>query len=193
MHTLIEQQIKDMYLKYQKEKTYVHVQKVAKTAQKLADHYHLDREKCRLASLLHDISAIMSADQMYTLAMKKHLSIDPSEEKYHFLLHQKISRIIAEEYFHISDEDILSAIACHTTLKKDASDYDKVIFLADKLSWDQEGRPPYDDELNDAIDISLTYGCYWFIKYQFDHHKLLMPHQWIKEAYQQFKEEFEKI
>ena len=54
--------------------------------------------------------------------------------KYHFLLHQRISTIIANEKFDIKDQDILSAIECHTTLKKDANDYDKAVFLADKIA-----------------------------------------------------------
>ena len=45
----------------------------------------------------------------------------------------KKSRFIANIY-HIEDEDILSAIECHTTLKKEMNDYDKIIFLADKLA-----------------------------------------------------------
>jgi len=58
-------------------------------------------------------------------------------------LHQRISKEIAYGYFHIEDEDILSAIKCHTTLKKEINDYNKIIFLADKLAWDQGGIPPY--------------------------------------------------
>lgn len=119
----------------------MHVVNVAEVSKNLAFQFHLDVNKCVLASLLHDISAIMTADNMYTLARERKMMIDPSEEKYHFLLHQRISRIIAEEYLNIKDEDILSAIEHHTTLKRNANDYDKVIFLADKIAWDQEGKP----------------------------------------------------
>lgn len=116
------------------EKTYQHVTNVAKVASHFSKKYHLDRKKCILASLLHDISAIMTPDMMYDLAVKKHFYLDPAEEKYHFLLHQRISTIIANEEFDIKNQDILSAIQCHTTLKKDANDYDKAVFLADKIA-----------------------------------------------------------
>ena len=40
------------------------------------------------------------------------------------------------------------------------NDYDKIIFLADKLAWDQGGIPPYYQPLKEAINISLDKGCY---------------------------------
>ena len=39
-----------------------------------------------IAALLHDISAILSPDDMYKYAKELGYQIDPSEEKYHFLL-----------------------------------------------------------------------------------------------------------
>lgn len=184
---LLEQEIKNLYYRYEKMKTYKHVEDVSKVAAKLAKKYHLDVDKCVIASLLHDISAIMSSDDMYDMAIRKNMKLDEAEKKYHFLLHQRISKIIAKERFNIHDEMILSAIECHTTLKKNASDYDKVVFIADKIAWDQEGKPPYYDELIKALEVSLDNGCYYFIKYQFDHHQLLMPHHWLIEAYNELK------
>lgn len=183
----LDRQIKEIYIKYDKEKTYEHVLKVAQTALSLAKLYDVDVNKVKYASLLHDISAIINADQMYEIARKRKMNIDIAEAQYHFLLHQRISKIIANEYFFIEDEDILSAIECHTTLKKDAKDIDKIVFLADKLSWDQEGQPPYYDQVQKAISISLDEGCYVFMKYQFDHQLLLKAHHWLLEAYQQLE------
>ena len=113
--------------------------------------------------------------------------MDPAEEKYHFLLHQRISRILSEEQFGIHDPDILDAVECHTTLKKNAGLYDKVIFIADKISWDQEGLPPYYDTLKQLAEHSLDEACFFYISYQFDHNLLLMPHRWIREAFEDLK------
>lgn len=115
------------------------------------------------------------------------MKIDPAEEKYHFLLHQRISKIIAEERFGINDAEILSAVECHTTLKKKAGMYDKVIFIADKILWDQKDFPPYYDILKSKAAESLDDACYYFIRYQFDNGLLLMPHQWLNEAYEELK------
>ena len=106
MNIELYDKIKKLYLKYHKEKTWNHVNNVAKEAKKLAIQYHLDIEKCMIAALLHDISAILSPDDMYKYAKELGYQIDPSEEKYHFLLHQRISKEIAYDYFHIEDEDM---------------------------------------------------------------------------------------
>ena len=184
----LESKIYHTYIKYHKEHTYNYFVAVAKVAAKLAEKYRLDIKKCVIASLLHDISAIISADMMYDQALKNGLVLDPAEEKYHFLLHQRISKLIAISEFKIEDEDIPSAIECHTTLKKDASDYDKVVFLADKIAWEKEGKPPYIDIVLDALNRSLNQACYQFLKYQFDHHLLLMPHQRLLAAYEDLTE-----
>lgn len=188
MNIELYDKIKKLYLKYHKEKTWNHVNDVAKEAKKLAIQYHLNIEKCTIAALLHDISAIFSPDDMYKYVKELGYQTDPSEEKYHFLLYQRISKEIAYDYFHIEDEDILSAIECHTTLKKEMNDYDKIIFLADKLAWDQGGIPPYYQQLKEAVNISLDKGCYWFISYQFETHQLLMTHTWLLEAYEKLKQ-----
>lgn len=179
--------IKNKYLSNHKENTLRHVEDVADTAVWLAKVYNLDIAKVKLAAFLHDISAIITPQEMYELAKERGLEIDAAEEKYHFLLHQRISKIIAREEFGICDPDILDAIECHTTLKKNASMYDKVIFIADKISWDQKGVPPYYDLLKSKAVTSLDEACYFYIKYQFDNNLLLMPHQWIIEAFEDLR------
>lgn len=179
--------IKNTYLSHNKENTLKHVEEVAQTAAWMAGIYDLDISKVRLAALLHDISAIMTPQEMYETAKSRNMEIDPAEEKYHFLLHQRISRIIAEERFGIDDNEILNAVECHTTLRKNAGMYDKVIFIADKISWDQKDLPPYYDILKSKAAESLDEACYFFIKYQFENGLLLMPHRWLNEAYEDLR------
>ena len=176
--------IRNIYLSHHKEKTLSHVEAVARTTVRLAEIHGLDPRRVRLAALLHDISAIMTPQEMYETAKARGMRLDPAEEKYHFLLHQRISRIIANEQLGIEDRDILSAIECHTTLKKNAKPYDQAVFIADKISWDQEGAPPYEKELTRLAEESLEAACRFYINYQFDHHLLLMPHRWMTEAYE---------
>ena len=175
--------IKNKYLCNNKEDVLSHVEDVARIAVELAKTYKLDIDKIKLAALLHDISGIMTPQEMYDFAITKGLEIDPAEEKYHALLHQRVSKIIAQEEFNITDSDILNAIECHTTLKKNASIYDKIIFISDKISWDSKGVPSYDDLLKSTTVESLNEACYSYIKYQFDNNLLVMPHQWLIEAY----------
>ena len=176
--------IKNKYFNNNKEDVLKHVENVAELSVGLAEVYSLDVTKTKLAALLHDISGIMTPQEMYELAKMRGLEIDPAEEKYHALLHQRASRIIAQEEFDITDSDILNAIECHTTLRKNASVYDKVIFIADKISWDSKGIPSYDDLIKSGSVKTLDEACYLYIKYQFDNNLLVMAHQWLIEAYE---------
>lgn len=66
MNIELYDKIKKLYLKYHKEKTWNHVNDVAKEAKKLAIQYHLNIEKCTIMQLCcMNISAIFSPDDMY--------------------------------------------------------------------------------------------------------------------------------
>ena len=175
--------IKTKYLNSNKEDVLKHVEDVADIAVGLAVAYNLDITKTKFAALLHDISSIMTPDEMYDFAVAHGLEIDPAEEKYHALLHQRVSKIIAQEEFDISDSDILNAIECHTTLRKNASAYDKVIFIADKISWDQKFAYLYEDLIKNATIEALNKACFNYIKYQFDNNLLAMAHRWLLDAF----------
>lgn len=159
-----------------------HVLSVAKTSQRLARQFDVDEDICYQAALLHDISAIIKPSDMITIAISHHYSLEPSEQKYPFLLHQYISSIIASDIFDIQDQRILDAIACHTTLKAQPTKYDMILFLADKISWDQKGTPPYLSLIKEALQDSLEKACYEYIRYLFKNHLLLCPHRHLKDA-----------
>ena len=48
--------------------------------------------------------------------------------------------------------------------------------------------PPYYNLIQSKVMDSLDEACYAFIKYQFDNNLLLMPHQWLIEAYKELQE-----
>lgn len=62
------------------------------------------------------------------------------------------------------------------------------LFIADKLAWDREGIPPYYEEVDAALAISLGAACYRYMRYMVDNDMILCPHDnWI-EAYGQLKD-----
>ena len=170
-----------------KEKTFRHVQAVAEVCRALAVRFGLDADKCFAAGLLHDISAVIRPADMLLYAEKHGMALCEAERKYPFLLHQRLSRSAAEDGFQIKDEDILSAIECHTTLKANADPYDMVLFIADKLAWDQDGTPPFYDAVSDALADSLEKACYVYMCYMMDSGKLLCPHTNWNAAYDWLK------
>lgn len=179
--------IKNKYLSNNKEDVLKHVETVAELAVGLAEVYSLDVTEIKLAALLHDISGVMTPQEMYDFAIAHGLETDPAEEKYHALLHQRVSKIIAQDEFGIVNSDILNAIECHTTLRKNASLYDKIIFIADKISWDQKFDYLYETLTKNATIEALNKACYEYIKYQFDNNLLVMAHRWLLDAFDELK------
>ena len=183
----IRTDIKNILLINGRSNTYIHVANVADRNALISKTYDLDHDKCVIAGLLHDISAVIRPEDMLKYAYENRLEVCEAERKYPFLLHQRLSKICAVEYFNISDEEILSAIECHTTLKKSPSKYEMSLFIADKLAWDKGGIPPFYEEVNAALDISLEAACYKYMEYMVDNDMILCPHDnWI-EAYEQLK------
>ncbi|HDR7717037.1 HD domain-containing protein [Bacillus albus] len=169
----IENDIKDFLLKYNKEITYKHSIRVANESRKIGIMYHVNEEKAAIAGYLHDISAIF-----------------PDEDrKFPMIIHQKLSRVIAKEIFKVDDEEILNAICCHTTLRKHATKMDLVLFVADKIEWDQNGAPPYLVEVKKGLEKSLEHAAFAYISYLWDRKdKLKVLHPWLEESYWQLKE-----
>lgn len=96
---------------------------------------------------------------------------------------------MAEDLFKITEPEILSAVGCHTTLRSKASLLDKVLFVADKLEWDQTGIPPYLEEVTDQLQISLDHAAFEYIQYLWNRRELLkVVHPWLRDAYDELRD-----
>jgi len=110
----------------------------------------------------------------------------PEEAAFPMILHQKLSAVLARDLFGERNDAVLSAIGCHTTLKADASTLDTVVFVADKIAWDQPGIPPYRDELLAALAHSLDAAAFVYLGYLWERRETLgIIHPWFVDAYQQ--------
>jgi predicted HD superfamily hydrolase involved in NAD metabolism len=157
---------------------------VAKRAKLIAKQYSLDEESAEISGLLHDIGGVYSNEERIEICKALGIDILPEEEKLPLILHQKISKIMAKEIFNIDSEEILTAISCHTTLRANSSTMDKVLFIADKIEWDQAGEPPYTNEIKAALDISLEKAAFSYIEYLLGNkERLKVVHPWLEEAY----------
>ena len=162
-------------------KTLAHVQAVSEECARLAQRFGLNEDHCRMAGMLHDISAVIRPDDMLTWAETHHMPLCEAERRHPFLLHQRMSRLVAETAFGITDEPILSAIECHTTLKSNPSPCDMALFIADKIAWDQPGEPPYLQAVTSTLETSLEEACLAYMTYTEQSGKLLFPHtNWTK-------------
>ncbi len=163
--------------------TAIHCRDVAEQARMLALRFGIDADKAYMAGLLHDISAVIPNAERLDRALAWGIDILPEERIAPMILHQKLSAVMAQRQFGVDDAGVLSAIGCHTTLKPDASPLDKVVFVADKIAWDQPGTPPWRDELERALDISLDAASLAYLDYLWaQREQLLVIHPWFVAA-----------
>lgn len=178
----------NLYLANGKVDTLNHVQGVAEVITDIAQAENLDREACITAAYCHDIAAIIRPADMLDHARKHYMDLDPAEVKYPFLLHQRLSALIAEEVFAVRDRNILDSISHHTTLKANPTKYEMALFVADKLSWDQEGTPPFHGEVKRGLTQSLYHASLAYIENMFTNNLLLHPHKLLEEAHAWLKD-----
>ncbi|EGO2628210.1 bis(5'-nucleosyl)-tetraphosphatase (symmetrical) YqeK [Enterococcus faecalis] len=181
---VLKNEIKQYLVSKNCEKTYYHCMEVGEYAYQLGEKYLTSPEKVSIAGYLHDISAIYPNNQRISVAQKYGIELNEAEMAFPMIIHQKISKSIAKMDFGIEDNEILSAIECHTTLKKNYSDIDLVLFVADKIKWDQEGKPPYLDGLLQALNCSLENAAYFYIDYILKH-DIKVVHPWLWDTYNQ--------
>lgn len=112
------------------------------------------------------------------------MAVLPEEEVFPMLLHQGLSAIMARRWFGMEDALVLSAIGTHTTLRAGASRLDKIVFVADKIAWDQPGPPPYLTGIKVALERSLDEAALFYLEYLNNH--LSGPlHPWARAALEQ--------
>ena len=110
-----------------------HTLGVAYTCQALAMRYEYDLQKAELAGLLHDCAKRFDNETMLLKCLKREIPMTDGELRDPSLLHAKLGAWYAREKYGIDDQEILTAIECHTTGKKDMSLLDKILYVADYI------------------------------------------------------------
>ncbi len=164
-----------------------HVANVARAAYQLAERFGVDPLAAEAGGWLHDISAVWPDDQRLAAADALGVEVLPLERKWPKIVHQKLSLVLAREIFGVREAGVLSAVGCHTTLKAGTSALDKVVFIADKLAWDEPYDAPWHPALRRALAESLDDGCRVYLSYLWEQREELpVLHPWTVAACQEF-------
>lgn len=115
------------------EERYMHSIGVAETAKEMAERFGCNPEKAYIAGLLHDCAKCMDFELSKKLAKKCDFELDETEKENRKTIHAPVSAYVAKEKYGVTDKEILSAIRLHTIGKCDMSDFEKIIFIADKI------------------------------------------------------------
>jgi nicotinate-nucleotide adenylyltransferase len=133
----------------------------AEYAGQLALKYGLDKDKAYTAGLLHDCAKCFDEQKLYKI-IKENIDVHEDELLNRKTLHAPVSAYIAQKEFGVTDNEILSAIRWHTLGKTDMSDFDKIVFLADKIepnTRQKDFRQKIEKLLEHGLDRALL-ECY---------------------------------
>lgn len=93
----------------------------------------IDEDKVLLAGLLHDVGKMYDKTEL----PKNIKNAIPSDSIGTPVQHQFVSAEIVKNDFHISDEDVLNAIRFHTTGRENMSQFEKLIYVSDLISYER--------------------------------------------------------
>lgn len=113
---------------------YLHTLGVAVTAANLAA-CHMEREedvkRARWAGLLHDCAKYLTPSEMIDLCLQYEIELSDVERQNPALIHGKLGAYLAKHRYGVTDKEICSAIACHTTGKPHMTTLEKIVYIAD--------------------------------------------------------------
>jgi predicted HD superfamily hydrolase involved in NAD metabolism len=150
---------------------------VSQCAVKLAKHYGADVEKAEVAGLVHDCAKCLPYEESIRLCGIYGFEPDSISKANKALLHAPLGAFLAEDRFQIQDREILSAVACHTTGKKDMTLLEKIICLADYIEDSRRYSGVEDIRAIAYVDINkaLLTALEMSIRVVLDRGKLLHP------------------
>ena len=120
------------------EKRFYHSQCVAQEAARLAQRYGADVEKARLAGILHDIMKDTPPEQQLKILQDSGILLTKTQRHNRKLWHALAGAAYLQQTLQVKDGDIVEAVRCHTSGKKDMCLLEKVLFVADYISADRE-------------------------------------------------------
>ena len=135
------------------EKRYQHTLNVRDQAVHLAEKYGADPHKAALAALLHDAAKELPRAELLQILRDNAIMAGNTQAQPAPVWHGPCAAILCRTQWGVQDEEVLSAIACHTTGKPGMSKLDKIIYLADMTSAERSYPEVY--ELRDLAEQDL--------------------------------------
>lgn len=112
---------------------YLHSIGTAEMAEALAERFGENKDKAYIAGLLHDCAKCTDFETSKKIARENFNDLDETEKENKKTIHAPVSAYLAKEEYGITDEEILSSIRLHTIGKCNMSNFEMIIFIADKI------------------------------------------------------------
>jgi len=142
------------------EERYLHSVGAMEAAADLALKNGVDAQKARVAALLHDCAKELSVEEMLFKAHNYKVAIDEVSMWETVLIHGPLGAKIAEHEYSVEDQEILDAIECHTTGKKNMTKLDKIIYISDYIEpyRDFEGVSELRRMAMEDLDVAVKFA-----------------------------------
>lgn len=172
-----EEKIIEYLMNNLRHKRFEHSLNVRDTAVQIAEFYKADVGKARIAGLVHDCAKDKSGEELMEIAAKSGHKIDEVASSAPKLLHGIAGAVIAKDIMGIEDEDILSAVAYHTTGRRNMSTLEKIIYIADYVEPLRifEGVDRMRELVYIDLDEAMIYAFDSTIKYIIDKGQAIHP------------------
>lgn len=146
---------------------YEHTCNVKKLAVRLAKKHGADEEKAALAALLHDIAKELPKEELLQIFDENAIIAGNAAKHEPPVWHGAAAAILAQTKYGVDDEEILSAVRCHTTGRAGMTKMDKIIYLADMASSErtypeaemlrQHAMEDLDKTIIEALGLSIEW------------------------------------
>lgn len=164
---MTEQKARRLAKKRLSAKRYQHTLNVRRMAVKLAKRWGADPEKAALAALLHDTAKELPREEMLQILNDNAIMAESAQNRPSPVWHGICAAILAQTQWGVEDEEVLSAIRCHTTGKPGMSLLDEIVFLADMTSAERD-YPEVDylrklekKDIHQAMREALEMNLHW--------------------------------
>ena len=164
---MTEQKARRLAKKRLSAKRYQHILNVRRMAVKLAKRWGADPEKAALAALLHDTAKELPREEMLQILNDNAIMAENAQNRPSPVWHGICAAILAQTQWGVEDEEVLSAIRCHTTGKPGMSLLDEIVFLADMTSAERD-YPEVDylrklekKDIHQAMREALEMNLHW--------------------------------
>lgn len=164
---MTEQKARRLAKKRLSAKRYQHTLNVRRMAVKLAKRWGADPEKAALAALLHDTTKELPREEMLQILNDNAIMAENAQNRPSPVWHGICAAILAQTQWGVEDEEVLSAIRCHTTGKPGMSLLDEIVFLADMTSAERD-YPEVDylrklekEDIHRAMREALEMNLHW--------------------------------
>ena len=124
----------DSYLKsHLSPSRYEHSASTAETCRLLAEKFGFDQKRAFFTGLVHDIAREYSKEDLVEWASLDGMPVRDMDIASPVLLHGRAGAMVLKKEFGIADQDLLDALAAHTTGTRGMKTLAKILFVADYI------------------------------------------------------------